>query len=426
MPYIDGHLYPEIDSAGSASKQLRVLLHLNGQLPVEWLRQFRLITEYLNSIPRNDISISTFYDATRISNEAKALLDADQESGNEGKWSLQDCIKAADKLDCDFVITNYECIWDECDTDQASKERLLTFEQSLKVFEIFVKGHEIPWSFEQPVWNMPWGSFHSLCDVKGRVCYGMLSKLTQCNLAPEVVEYARSLLLNRFAHVCYTRDKIAFYDMQRRFAVRRKWERQQFFFEIGFYLTNYYLALWGCVDQLSLFVNRAFGLGVQSPNQISFRNKKFIRKLVEKSPEVAGIVNANDFSKWLDDLMLFRDHCAHRGTMELAIILHEPTDPLDEREIEAEAEASPFWSEMKTMLSSEMFDTYAQSVKNRIRLSKYRKETSDASIFNSSDCGSRTIFYPVARLDSDFEMGFRLITEILEKATSRFAPLSQG
>ena len=60
------------------------------------------------------------------------------------------------------------------------------------------------------------------------------------NLNAEAQETGRSLVHNRLPNICFTRDRLLFYEIQKMAARRAKWKRQEFAFEIGYYLNFYY------------------------------------------------------------------------------------------------------------------------------------------------------------------------------------------
>ena len=52
----------------------------------------------------------------------------------------------------------------------------------------------------------------------------------------EAQETGRSLVHNRLSNICFTRDRLLFYGVQKMAALRAKWKRQDFAFETSYYL----------------------------------------------------------------------------------------------------------------------------------------------------------------------------------------------
>src|SRR5207245_3435888 len=69
-------------------------------------------------------------------------------------------------------------------------------------------------------------------DWSSDVCSSDLKGVTA-----DVQERIRSLGLNRWSAIAYTRDKLLFYMIQRRRARRHKREKQEFTFELSYHLT---------------------------------------------------------------------------------------------------------------------------------------------------------------------------------------------
>lgn len=121
--------------------------------------------------------------------------------------------------------------------------------------EVFVRGHEVPWSFSYPAWRIPWTPFYAMVDADIRAMEDFRSLAIRKGVSPEGQEFIRSLALNRWSAIAYTRDKLLFYVIQRRRAKRTGADQQEFSFELSYHLTTYFLSFWGALDQIGWIVN---------------------------------------------------------------------------------------------------------------------------------------------------------------------------
>jgi hypothetical protein len=96
-------------------------------------------------------------------------------------------------------------------------------------------------------------------------------------------------VLNRLPNICFTRDRLLFYEMQKRVAERAGWKRQEFNFELSYYLNFYYPLIFGGFDHLALIVNHCLGLGTSRKRNVGATYKGFLDALQAKNPKLHGI-----------------------------------------------------------------------------------------------------------------------------------------
>jgi len=415
MPYVFGKIYPEIDSAGLLNHRFKVLIELKEDKDFRSFLPFILelctLNVYLSDIADTSVGLEVFISSTLNPDNLKickelglvsAVLSKKVESHNE-KIELM-----AKSIDADLVVTeNKEVV----DFFKQKRELYLLVEDcngAKKSIEVFVRGHEIPWSFTNPSWNMPWATFYSLSDEFGRKSYEIYeTKFRQIGLDAQTIEIVRSLLLNRVSHICYTRDKLLFYVQQLNYAKRHNWERQSFGFETSYYLCNYYLLLWGAIDQLSRILNNSFGLGITTFSKISITRDDFVAKIISANQDLENLYKDEKFLEWIKQLRRNRHFAAHEGSIILSPILEKPKSEPSDEELEKEAQATPTWALMKRSLSPKMFEWYRASLKQSIKISKYKILVDDAMVIQNGE--EKLIFRPLANIEWDFN-NFKLIT----------------
>lgn len=114
---------------------------------------------------------------------------------------------------------------------------------------------------------MAWTAFYQLVENRTfRDGFDFLYHATRKKLDAEALETARMLVHNRLPNMCFTRDRLLFYDMQQSVAKRAGWLRQDFSFEAAYHLNFYYLVIYGGFDHVAAVVNGALGLGLSEKN----------------------------------------------------------------------------------------------------------------------------------------------------------------
>jgi hypothetical protein len=192
---------------------------------------------------------------------------------------------------------------------------LVDVEGAKRDCEVFVRGHEVPWSFSFPAWLLPWTPFYAMVDADIRAMEEFRSLAVRKGISPEAQEFVRSLALNRWSAIAYTRDKLLFYVIQRRRAKREGMEKQEFSFELAYHLTTYFLSFWGALDQISWIVNEICALGFNARQwlQVGVAKKEFLKRLRARDVEMAREFEEPEFLRWIDVLKRTRHDVAHRS-----------------------------------------------------------------------------------------------------------------
>jgi hypothetical protein len=281
-PFVHGHIYPETESSGLVGYSLRALIdprivrdHWRSILDIDTLRIYLRNVEspcrivLLLPAKRNESEFDAAYESMRgigveelpsslvITPEAAAAFpDAGGES-DALAFASTALIGDADIAISEQLASESDCIGQFRKLHVA----LVDIQRAKQTCEVFVRGFEVPWSFRLPVWLMPWTPFYSMVDPDIQTMEQFRALAIRKGVLPEVQERIRSLGLNRWSAISYTRDKLLFYTIQRRRANRHKLEKQDFAFELSYHLTSYFLLFWGALDQISWIVNEICGLG---------------------------------------------------------------------------------------------------------------------------------------------------------------------
>jgi hypothetical protein len=270
-PFIRGRILAEVESTGQAKRSLDVLVWLP-QLTARDLTALGdvcILKDYLASlVPRVcDVlfHVPSTFSATAsalahfgvpfLSVQVAAVTSAERAAFKDDASSgLLETSATAISRDCDLILIrepDWFAYWRELD-----EYNLLAVDCDIlkRQCELFVRGHDLPWSFTDMTWHYPWTSFYMMAEHPTfQAGLRFLEIGQKKKLDRESMETARMLVYNRLPNLCFTRDRLLFYELQRRAAKRAKWTRQKYLFEMGYYLEFYYLRRCGLERKIEVF-----------------------------------------------------------------------------------------------------------------------------------------------------------------------------
>jgi hypothetical protein len=99
----------------------------------------------------------------------------------------------------------------------------------------------------------------------------------------ELQESLRSALLNRYPFLLYSRDMVRFYELQMDFYQRRGLQRR-FSMGVGFYVSTFYLFLWGMLEHLTIIAKWAKDLTIDE-TKCGIRSKSSGKSSTKQIPD---------------------------------------------------------------------------------------------------------------------------------------------
>ena len=413
-----GELIGEIESTTLLSQRFCILVDLEiNKALLKHLEELCTLRDYLRDIDDSSVKLEVYL-SSKLNIYVPGMLKLAKAPLVENE---KDCdsqiIKIAEKIDADIVVSDSSMT----DFEEQKEEDLRLYTSSIEEAklraEIFVRGHEIPWAFNEPVWNMPWTAFYNMCDHYGREAWSLYSSMMGTTaLKANASEVLRSLLLNKFSNICYVRDKLLFYKLQRSYAKRNGFNKQDYKFEAGLYLTYYYLLIWGGIDQLSIIINDLLQLGSKGIS-ISVTKKAFRIKVLSKNRNIGEIIIKEKYLEWFEYLRKIRNFVAHRGNVILSDLMEEPEVEISEEEIELEAKNHPYYSRTIVFLQPEQLRaSFWEMLKQQIKVSKLKKISDEAMIFDEN--GNKNMLFPLRNVEPDFNTFRELVAEIIPQIKS--------
>ena len=388
MPNVRGRFIPEIESTGRLKKCLDVLLWGNGWGKQNWadLDEIEVLRDYLRSIRPSFCGIRLLVPAAHngtiemlgkldVKFVSVEISNANPETSKIiGEKEL--AIAAQTALTCDgdaLVVSNPE--WLPYAEELDDLGLLLTDTSFLKYYcEIFVRGHEVPWAFARKIWGQTWNGFYHMTEQRTLgVGLDFLYEAQKKKVNAEAQETGRSLIYNRLPNICFTRDRLLFYEIQKMAAQRAKWKRQEFAFEISYYLNFYYPLIYGGFDHIALLVNQCLQLGI-AEKSVGATYQGFLDALKAKNPALHAIFNDPKVVEFIQRVGYLRNYASHRGSLAPAKLLEKPDKELTDNEVDTMIAEAGMDDMVMYMPPGEMRESFRQAIRFNFRMAHYEKE----------------------------------------------------
>jgi hypothetical protein len=432
-PFIRGRFIPEVESTGGIKGSLDVLLWLP-ELSLGELRHLdsiEILRTYLASMVPSRCSINlwvpTPFSETQTGLTAigisfgLALIAAPTDRVREdlGAHASQEVLEIAAtalSVDADVVVTSSPALLPYVIDLELCGTLLADFETLKRQCELFARGHEIPWTFEANPLSQPWNGFYNLYEPRTFVVgLRFLERAQAMNLTQKAQEVGRTLVHNRLPNLCFTRDRLLFYDAQRNVSRRQHWQRQEFLFESGYYLNFYYLLLYGGFDHLAVVTNETLQLGVPE-RKVGAIYPDFLNALRERSPAIHELFTEARVVEFVRRIGALRHYSAHRGSIAPGKI-YEKLDPEpSEAELDAEIEAQGTGDFLIAVPEGPIRDTFRKTLRAKLLLSK-SKLIAEGVVFVEIH-GQWSYIFPMIDTEWNFVRYHQFMVSVLSALTN--------
>jgi hypothetical protein len=389
MPLVRGRILPEVELSGRTKQFLDILIwakHLD-QSDARSLDELDQLGIYLSSLRPFICGIRIFLPQGH--SETAALLNQlgiEYQLVEERKPSPQ-VISGIESGDEELIIAVETALSVDADCLAINRREWFPFVEEvdklgflltdcsflLPYAELFSRGHDVPWSFRYKSWYAPWTAFYTLSEEN---TFKPGVEVLQCGhvkkIPSDAQETGRILVHNRLPNLCFTRDRLLFYEIQRLATKRAGKRRQQFTFEIAYCLNFYYLLIYGTFDHAALFVSQMLQLGLPS-KQVGATYKPFLAALQQKSTPLFKIFTEPMNTEFIERIGYLRHFAAHRGTLMPSIVVEkldkEPTDD----ELDADIRAAGLDYLNARLPAGKSRDTFREMLRSNARMARYEK-----------------------------------------------------
>jgi hypothetical protein len=204
---------------------------------------------------------------------------------------------------------------------QHHRLRVIPLEECANWIEVCAHGHDVFWSATEYSRNLTVDVFYPWTHWKNRRLARWFAASTSRFVSLGVQEDVRNAVLNRYPFLLYSRDMVRFYELQMDHFNRRGLQRR-FSTPLGYYMSNFYLHLWGMLDHLTVMAKRAFGLEVED-RTCGIENKTFWKALATKEPGLRAFMRDPKMVQWVGVMADMRHAAAHREMLLPSILVQE-------------------------------------------------------------------------------------------------------
>jgi hypothetical protein len=389
-PIVRGRAIAQIESSGRTKKSFDILLWTEELLNKGFrsLDEMQQLREYLGTIQPQTVSINiwlpeaftnthTLLNAYAITTKPITTATPSQSIKQTfGQHTLPsgmlDAAATALSCDADMVVCEKAEWYPFYEEFEKLNVLLGSPDVILRQSEIFVRGHDIPWSFHDPMFDAPWGPFYFFAEHQ-TMSPGQrfLDVCHKKGIDKDTKEIGRTLVYNRVPNILFTRDRLLFYSMQQAAARRANWTRQKFQFEVGYYLNFYYVLLYGGFDHLAVLLNGALGLGL-AERDVAATGKMFLKELKSKAPALHAMFTDPDLVDFIERIGSLRHSSAHRGQIMPAQIYESPDKEPTDQELDAEIKAKGMDAIFRYFPAGPVRDSIRDNVRFTVKMSKYK------------------------------------------------------
>lgn len=247
--------------------------------------------------------LEKFTQNTENSSQALALLSLSESFKSDGIVSNNTML-----LEARYPIYQYHNI------------RIIPLDEFPDIVDIIAHGNSIFSSASSTLRNLPFDVFYQFTHYKNRRFLSWFNKIKVDSDHNELIDNLRSALLNRYPYILYSRDMIRFYELQRDYYLRRG--ERRFHLMLGYYLSNYYMLLWGMLDHLTVIAKYAYSLSIIEKG-CAINSKIFWREFKCKEPKLYKFIKEPRIWEWINIIAEMRHHAAHKGIKIPTRILEE-------------------------------------------------------------------------------------------------------
>jgi hypothetical protein len=251
-------------------------------------------------------SIPTFDLAPELPEPERSCLLEDSE---QSRKALQ-LMALADGLRADGMVTVSKILIDaRYPIYQHHRIPVVPLDEFADILEICAHGHSIFLSASHPD-TLPFDVFYQMTHWKNARLSNWFERVKPKIKDEELSDNLRSAMLNRYPFLLYSRDMVRFYQLQRDHYSKRG-HLQPFGMALGYFVTHFYLLLWGMLDHLAVIAKYALNLHV-AERHCGIRKKAFWAELEPRQPGLCKFLRRPALRDWIGQMADMRHAAAHK------------------------------------------------------------------------------------------------------------------
>jgi hypothetical protein len=279
---------------------------------------------------------------------------------------------------------------------QHHRLRIIPLDELSDIVEVCAHGHSIFWSTFNQDRNLTVDLFYQLAHWKGTRYYKWFNSIPTKIKGEDLKNNLRTALLNRYPFILYARDMVRFYELQGDYYFRRGLN-SRFFMPLGYHLNNFYLLLWGMLEQLTLIAKHSWMLRINE-RDCGIKSNKFWEEFSQKEPSLMKFITTGSINEWISKMADMRHSAAHK-------IIQMPTELYIETEESKKSEAEVV--EIVRKENAELLAVFPEDMKRLIesqlifqwRMKKMKRIGHNIVVIDKKHSGY--VWSPVISIDYD-------------------------
>jgi hypothetical protein len=303
----------------------------------------------------------------RLPSTVRDSLRADDSDGHKA----MELLSLAGEVQADGIVTASKRLLEaRYPLYQHHRARIIPVNEFGRLVEVCGHGHNFFWSSTGTLRHLDQDLYYQLTHPKARRLAEWYSTIVVSLEPHEHRENLRVALLNRYPFVLYSRDMVRFYELQMDYFARRDLPGR-FGTTLGYYITNFYLHVWGLLEQLTIVAKYQRELRLEEANCGIHNDRRFWKTLGPIEPGLRSFVKGDPIAGWIAALADIRHAAAHRAMILPRTLMEEtPTSQLTEDEVRVRLRAED--PEFYTKIPPEFLATLEPMRINQWRLAQYR------------------------------------------------------
>lgn len=420
MPAINGVSYPELNIHSAPNTIFRVaLLTVEDNYLYALMEKLAVLKHYLSDIGSDfEIEVRVGRTDTLDAQKEKYGYSVFDDLGKD----VNNIFSYAHSNNIDLVYSDDLKLVTELYKAGRPFQYAATVAQLENEIQAFVTGKNVPWDFDQPVWNATWFSKY----IENQPLLGNLRDLN--NKASGILGYSSEqssfvrALQHKAMQVRYCEEVLLSFIQRKHFAernyvIKNSYNYDDFYdysFELNYHLGNFYFLLSGTFDIISRLLTSLYSISGRDvrPN---IEHEKFLEQLKTKNTELFDLYSEQEMNDWMMWIKRKRNYIAHESEASYSNVIKAKKTKLTDAEVEAKVDAMQKWQAFRMLLGDEYVESQKVMGRFVVRMHEDNKViTKDAMQINYFDTDKRQIatilFHPLVDTKADYDK-YRLLLD---------------
>jgi hypothetical protein len=355
------------------------------------------LEDYLNRLSATD------FKPRNSLNDIKMLInDGGVDSANGRR--LIGCLKSTNS---DVIVTDNELLLRLRYILKLSPDRIWIISpgELVELVDVIAHGHNY---FEIDGLSVAPDLYYVNAASEGRKYFEKYSELEGLIVTGKMRERLRNALLNRLPAILHTRDLLIFYDLQTDYTYRTDPEWSSLY-HLSYFHSIFYFQIWGLLDQLTLIVNDAAGIG-HKERYCGIKNDDFWKAARKKVPSLCCFIKLDENAEWIGRIADIRHLASHELHPIITPLLNENSKSFNMSEEEV---AETILRDDPTIndLPEEM-----RKMSLALRIGVWRSENAEVLLPKAMAGGNRNpdrIYLPTIDIQEDMDKILEVLDEFI-------------